>query len=130
MIPNYLLPHCLLPLIDSSNNTWYIDSRAKRHITRNGGWFNSLPQNEEDEFMYLGEIHGVGIVRIFIPSGEVKYIPNVLYVPSLTKILIYVNQVNDVNYTFISTPHKCILKDKYPNKKTIAKCDREHLFYN
>jgi hypothetical protein len=71
--------------------------------------------------MHLGEIYGVGIVGIFIPSGFVKYIPNVLYVPDLTKILIYVTQVNDVSYTFIFAPHKCvtrtcILKYKYPKK--------------
>jgi hypothetical protein len=51
--------------------------------------------------MYLGEIHGVGTIGIFIPSGEVKYIPNVLYVPNLTKILIYVTQINDASYTLL-----------------------------
>jgi hypothetical protein len=98
MIPNYIAS--LSASIHSSNNTWYIGSRATRHIPRNGRWFNSFQQNEEDEFMYLGEIHGVGTIGIFIPHGAVKYIPNVLYVPSLTKILIYVTQVNDVSYTF------------------------------
>ncbi len=69
--------------------------------------------------MYLGEIHGVGTIGIFIPSGEVKYIPNVLYVPGLTKSFIYVTQVNNVNYTFISAPHKCILKASTPTRKQL-----------
>jgi hypothetical protein len=31
---------------------------------------------------------------------------------------------------FFFSLHKCILKNKYPNKKTIAKCDREGNLYH
>jgi hypothetical protein len=41
--------------------------------------------------VYLGDdskhkIHDVGTIGLTLPSGEVKYIPNVLYIPSLTNI--------------------------------------------
>lgn len=36
---------------------------------------------------------------------------------------ISIAQANDVGYSF--SPNKYILKDKYPNKETIAKCDRD-----
>jgi hypothetical protein len=60
-------------------------------MTRNRGYFNSLQQNEDDEFVYLGDdskhkIHNVDTIGLTLPSGEVKYIPNILYVPSLTNI--------------------------------------------
>ncbi len=86
-----LLIASLSTSIDSSNNIWYIDWRPTRHITRNRSYFNSFQQNEDDEFVYLGDdskhkIHDVGTIGLTLPSGEVKYIPNVLYIPSLTNI--------------------------------------------
>jgi hypothetical protein len=50
-----LLIASLSTSIDLSNNIWYIDWGPTRYITRNKSYFSSFQQNEDDEFVYLGD---------------------------------------------------------------------------
>jgi hypothetical protein len=129
VIPNYLLPHCLVLFILVTILGILVQEPQETSQEMEGGLIHYDKMKKMNLCIWVKFMVLVQLGYLY-QVGEVKYIPNVLYVPSLTKILIYVIQVNDANYTFISAPHKCILKDKYPNKKTNAKCYKEGNLYH
>jgi hypothetical protein len=83
--------------------TWYIDSGASCHMTGVHEYFNNLKEYNANFNIVLGDNSkyrpaGKGIVRFQRESGKPLSINDVLFVPGLTKNLIYVSALEDKGY--------------------------------
>jgi hypothetical protein len=83
----------------------------------NRNWSDTYHENINDVHkIYLGddrshEIKWYGDVSMTLPTGEVKQIHNLMYVPSIKKNLIYVSTIvdQDVKVEFVKS--QCVVKD-------------------
>ena len=67
-------------------------------MTWNKHWFEDFKEINEGAQIYLGDdrshqIKGCGKIYVILPNGNIKQIHNVMYVPSVTKNLIYVSVI-------------------------------------
>lgn len=80
-------------------HAWYIDSGASQHMTPHLAYFIDLRSSTPAEYVCLGDdtkhhIEGQGTIRLdLMPSQHVE-IPDVLYVPGLTKNLVSVRKID------------------------------------
>jgi hypothetical protein len=107
---------------------WYLDTGASKHVTGSSSQFSSLDDSYQGDVRTVGgqkhKIAGRGSVKFQFPTSEIKTIPDVLYVPSITKNLLSVGSLTDGGYIACFDETKCYLINK-GNRKIIAKGERE-----
>jgi hypothetical protein len=65
-------------------------------------------------------VHGKGNVDFTTPLGEIKTIPNVFYIPSMKKKLLFIGTIVDRGYTIFFDAKKCTMVDpKKPNSVVV-----------
>eukprot|EP00253_Pinus_taeda_P030288 PITA_30288 len=109
---NFSLIACMARVVGS--NTWYIDSGASFHMTKNREYFNQLEEKEILVHIELGDngkytTMGVGIVSFKREFGSSLHLKDVLYVPSL-KNLVSVATLEDKGYNVIFNRGKAYLQ--------------------
>ena len=114
--------------IKDSESGWYLDTGASKHVTRTASQFASLDDTYQGDVRTAGgqkhRIAGRGSVNFQFPSGEIKSVPGVLYVPSITKNLLSVGSLTDKGYIACFDDTKCFLISK-GSKRIVAKGERE-----
>ena len=76
-------------------NVWYVDSGASNHMIGHGEWFRDMQDLERPGYVETGDdnphpIKHTGNVPLTLQDGKIKYLADVLHVPSITKNLISV----------------------------------------
>ena len=99
-----------LLLISSGNNvlleSWILDSACSYHMTPNKDWFDTYkPYNVG--MVQMGNdatcpIIGIGIVKIKMFDGVVRFLSNVRHVLDLRKNLISLGVLDDLGYSYSS----------------------------
>ena len=104
---------------------WFIHSGASSHMSCNREWYDEFHEKFYGTRIYLGdnrsrEVQGYGVISVNILDGQFKQIHNVMYVPGITNILIYVSVItnNDMKVEF--GKYKCHVKDVQDHYKVIA----------
>ena len=69
-------------------------------MTSKKDWFEFLEETSCGSKIYLGddsgyEIKGYGNIPIKLPSGDIRHLKNVLYVPGIKKKLVSVSMITD-----------------------------------
>ena len=90
-------------------NVWYVDSGASNHMTGHGEWFRDMQDLERPGYVETRDdtshpIKHIGNVSLTLQDGKVKYLADVLHVPSITKNLISVGQMVEKNLQVRFTP--------------------------
>ena len=101
-----------------------LDSRASNHVTNNRNLLVHIRPVEHDKVVRTAggqslSVKGIGFVVIKLPSGEMKTIGNIFYVPGLTKNLFSVGSIEDKGLTIRFSPHVCHVVDKHTNQTLI-----------
>ena len=93
---------CLIACMASTigSNVWYVDNGASCHMTGQKRFFKSLVEGGLNLHIEVGDdaqyqAQGVGTVSFQREFGKPLSFVDVLYVPGLTKNLIYVFSVED-----------------------------------
>jgi hypothetical protein len=90
--------------VESTTNTWWIDSTATRHITRSHKFFGDFKEKSASEHkVYMGnntysDVLGESKCKIFV-NGSIIVLYNVLYVSSIRRNLISVPILDDKGYS-------------------------------
>ena len=97
--------HCLFEAalasldIKDCESGWYLDTGASKHVMGSAGQFESLDDSYQGDVRTVGgqrhKIAGRGPVNFHSPLGEIRTVPGVLYVPSITKNLLSVGSLTD-----------------------------------
>lgn len=75
--------------IQGNDNGWYLNSGATKHISGGRDSFDSLDKCRGNVKTAGRQNHAIadsGSIKFTLPSGKIKNISDVLYVPSLKKI--------------------------------------------
>ncbi len=80
------------------NNVWYVDSGASNHITSHGEWFRDIKDLKTLGFVETSDdtthpITQIGKVPLSMQNEQIKYLKDVLHVPTITKNLVSVGQM-------------------------------------
>ena len=108
--------------IHNADSVWYLDSGATQHISSDCSNFTSLDQFSGNVKTAGGQSHqisGKGSVHFTLPSGEIKDINGVLYVPGLSKNLLSIGSLTDKGIIACFDDQKCILYSK-GNKRIVT----------
>ena len=108
--------------IHNTDSGWYLDSGATQHVSGDRSHFTSLDQFSGNVKIADGQSHqisGKGSVHFTLPSGEIKDINGVLYVPGLRKNLLSIGSLTDKGIIACFDDQKCILFSK-GNKRIVA----------
>jgi len=121
-----------LIIVDSSDNTWYVDTYATNHMTHDIESFVSYNKWEKRQFVYLGdssthEIIGQGEVSIKRNDGSIKEVTNVLHVLGIQKNLFLVKQFDHAGGEIFIESGNCFLKNSHGQQ--IVKCILEANLY-
>jgi transposase InsO family protein len=108
---------------------WIIDSGASRHFLGNEQAFTSLePSTLQGKAMSAGgqshPIQGQGSIRLSSPTGEIKKISSVYFVPGLNKNLLSVGQITELGCFVVFDEHKCIVATKSTPSRIVARGER------
>ena len=81
--------------LSTKDDVWYVDLGASNHMTSRGEWFRELKDPESPGYVEIGDdtahlISHTGSVPLSMQDGKMKYLHNVLYVPTITKNLVFV----------------------------------------
>jgi hypothetical protein len=76
-----------------TSSTWYINSGASCHMTRNRNYFSELTEKDMQLIIEMGDdgkyrAKGVGVFKFERDSGKPLYLRDVLYVPRLKKNMV------------------------------------------
>eukprot|EP00253_Pinus_taeda_P024209 PITA_24209 len=98
------------------DNIWYVDSGASSHMTGKKEYFEFLEESACGSKIYLGddsgyEIKGCGNIPVKLPSGDIKHLKNVLYVPGIKKNLISVSMITDQDMQVQFFKNGCVIQD-------------------
>eukprot|EP00253_Pinus_taeda_P034354 PITA_34354 len=98
------------------DNIWYVDSGASSHMTGKRDCFEFLEESACGSKIYLGddsgyEIKGCGDIPVKLPSGDIKHLINVLYVPGIKKNLIFVSMITDQDMQVKFFKNGCVIQD-------------------
>ena len=85
---------------DMCDDVWYVDSGASNHMTNRGNWFKELDAIHTLGYVEIGDdtvhpIEHIGRVPVVMHDGKFKHLEDVLYVPMITKNLVFVGQMVD-----------------------------------
>lgn len=107
-----------------SNSTisdfWYLGSGASQHMTPIQNLFYEYHLLDHPKTIFLGDnsfhtAFSYGSIILQLKTGELLTIPDVLYVRSLAKNLLFVAQITNTGNTIvIFTKDQCIIKSKSP----------------
>lgn len=87
-----------------------------------------VPNNSSPVFSAEGQthaIHRIGNVDFKLPSGEIKSIKDVPYVPGLHKNLLSTNQIVDREHMIVFDTDKCVVISKFSPSEIIASGARD-----
>ena len=106
-------------------NVWYVDSGASNHMTGHGEWFRDMQDLERPGYVETGDdtshpIKHTGNVPLTLQDGKVKYLADVLHVPSITKNLISVGQMVEQNLQVRFTPAGLFVEEYKEGGRLIA----------
>jgi len=92
-------------------------------MTDKKDYFEFLEESACGSKIYLGndsgyEIKGYGDIPVKLPSGDIKHLKNVLYVPGIKKNLISVSMTIDQDMQVQLFKNGCVIKDN--QMETIA----------
>jgi transposase InsO family protein len=114
--------------IKDRESGWYLDTGASKHVTGSASQFASLDDTYQGDVRTVGgqkhRIAGRGSINFQFPSGEIKSVPGVLYVPSIIKNLLSVESLTDKGYIACFDETKCFLISK-GSKRIVARGERE-----
>jgi hypothetical protein len=96
----FVMQHMVNSMIEgvSDNNVWYVDSGASNHMTSRGEWFRDTKDLKTPSFVETGDdtthpITQIGKVPLSMQDGQMKYLKDVLHVPTITKKLVSISQM-------------------------------------
>ena len=106
-------------------NVWYVDSGASNHMTGHGEWFRDMQDLERPGYVETGDdtshpIKHTGNVPLTLQDGKVKYLADVLHVPSITKNLVSVGQMVEKNLQVRFTPAGLFVEEYKEGGRLIA----------
>jgi hypothetical protein len=95
-IKDHVLILTLLESITPREDTWHIDSGASKNMTRQRDILSCISEKKFSQKVTLGDdyqypIKGVGESNYKLNSGNSLKMKDVLYVPGLTKNLLYIS---------------------------------------
>eukprot|EP00253_Pinus_taeda_P026363 PITA_26363 len=101
---------------EDEDNIWYVDSGASSHMTGKRDCFEFLEESACGSKIYLRddsgyEIKGCGDIPVKLPSGDIKHLRNVLYVPGIKKNLIFVSMITDQDMQVKFFKNGCVIQD-------------------
>lgn len=89
---------------------WYVDLGSSTHMTGNKKWFVDIKEINDGAQIYLGDdrshqIKGCGKISIILPNGNVRKFYNDMYVPGITKNLVFVSMIieQDLKFEFFKS---------------------------
>nr|GEW17538.1 hypothetical protein [Tanacetum cinerariifolium] len=93
MVSDVLVMISKVNLVGSNNSSWWVDTRATRHVCADKSMFYSFREVDNGEKLYMGnsataDIKGEGDVILKITSKKELKLINVLYVPEIRKYLV------------------------------------------
>jgi transposase InsO family protein len=110
----------------SLEDDWIIDSGASRHFSGNAQAFNSIePSTLTGTVVSAGgqnhPIQGQGNVNLPSPTGEIKQVSSVYFVPGLKKNLLSVGQIAELGCLVIFDETRCIVVTKDRPSQILAR---------
>lgn len=111
-------------ITESANVVWFIDSGCSNHMSSSKSLFRDLDESQKSE-VRLGDdkqvdVEGKGTVEIKTVQGNVKFLYDVQYVPTLAHNLLSVGQLMTSGYSVVFDDSACDIKDK-ESGRTIAR---------
>jgi len=78
--------------------------------------FEFLEETTCGSKIYLGddngyEIKGYGDIHVKLPSGDIRHLRNVLYVPGIKKKFVFISMITDHDMQFKFFKNNCVIKD-------------------
>jgi hypothetical protein len=126
-----MMPHMANLMIGgvSDNNVWYVDSGASNHMTNHGEWFRDTKDLKTLGFVEIDDdtahtITQIGKVPLSMQNGQIKYLKDVLHVPTITKKLVSIGQMVEQGLQVTFNPNGCFVQDMKNQGKLIAKGER------
>jgi hypothetical protein len=117
----------LIACLSSSmaTGTWYIDSGTYFHMTRVRGYSSKLEESTSYVYITLGDDAkykpvGYGTIKFQRESGKPLSISDIFFVPSLTKNLIFVSQLEDEGYVVTFWDGKVHIHPKCKHEKSVG----------
>ena len=103
---NYLLLSALSGTIQTSSNTWLIDSGASRHMKCYQELLSDLAKRESYQNVVLGDdaiyvVRGAGATSFQLKSRKTFKMKDVLHVPGMTSNLVAMSALEDEGYDVI-----------------------------
>ena len=108
--------------INNSNSGWFLDSGVTQHVIGDRHSFSTLDEFSGNVRTAGGKSHqitGKGSVHFTLPSGKIKKVDEILYVPSFNKNLLSIGSLTDKGIVACFDDKKCILYSR-GNKQIIA----------
>ena len=93
-------------LYEVPSNTWWLDSGATTHVSNTmHGFLTCQSTNLNDNFLFMGNqmkasIEGIGTYRLVLDTGCHLDLLQTLYVPSLSRNLVFVSKLDVIGFTF------------------------------
>ena len=108
-----------------AENVWYVDSGASNHMTGHGEWFKDMQNLERPGYVETGDdtahpFKHTGNVPLTMHDGKVKYLADVLHVPSITKNLVSVGQMVEQNLQVRFNPAGLFIEEYKEDGRLIA----------
>ncbi len=106
-----------------------MDSGASNHMTSHGKWFRDIKDLKTPGFVEIGDeitdpITQISKVPLSMQDGQMKYLKDVLHVPTITKNLVSVGQMVEQGLQVTFNPNECFVEDMKNQGKLIAKGER------
>jgi hypothetical protein len=111
-----------------------VDFRASNHMTSHGEWFRNIQDLKTPGFVETGDntthpITQIGKVPLSMQDGQIKYLKDVLHVPTITKNLVSIGQMVEQRLQVIFNPNGCFVEDMKNQGKLIAKRERNERMF-
>jgi hypothetical protein len=111
------------------NNVWYVDSGASNHMTSHGEWFRDTKDLKTPRFVETSDdtthpITQIGKVPLSMQNGQIKYLKDVLHVPTITKNLVSIGETVEQGLHVTFNPNGCFVEYMNNQGKLIAKGER------
>ena len=100
--------------IVQSDNDWWVDSGASKHICKDRSLFKNLVPVEEGKVLYMGNsstvaVKGIGQVELVFTSGKTLTLNDVFYVPEVRKNFVSGFLLNKFGFKQVYEADKFIL---------------------
>ncbi len=103
-------------------------------MTSHGEWFRNIQDLKTPGFVETGDntthpITQIGKVPLSMQDGQIKYLKDVLHVPTITKNLVSIGQMVEQRLQVIFNPNGCFVEDMKNQGKLIAKRERNERMF-